>query len=162
MKSKLIIVSLLAAAVMPVFAQTATISVDQVRQDNAQIRHDNSNVNYQKKEIAQDNAAINKDKNRIAADQNKLRKERAERNVDQRREDADIKNGDMQGAQVMEKKREQENREISGLKRNEEHAKNDASVKRADRHQEKKELHHAREKKSADVVKRNQDAANIK
>lgn len=40
-----------------------------------------------------DNAGINKDRAQVSGDQRKLAEERAERNADQRREDADVKKG---------------------------------------------------------------------
>ena len=65
-------------------------------------------------------------------------------------------------AQRDEKAREQENREIGGLKRNEAHAKSDLAATRADRHEEYKELSAAKAKKAKDVQKRNNDAGKVK
>jgi hypothetical protein len=146
------------------FAQSpasAPDAVSQLKQDNAQIRKDNRNIQYQRKEIAQDNARVGADKARIGRDERKLADERAERNADQRAEDAAVKRGDLAAAKRDEKAREQENRDIGGLKRNEAHAKADLSATRADRHQEYKELGEAKAKKAKDVHKRNADAAKV-
>lgn len=135
--------------------------VDQVKQDNSRIRRDNANINYQKGEVAADNTKINKDKARVETDQDRLARERAARNTDQRREDADIKKGNLTAAQAEDARRVRENQKIGATKRNEQHAVAQEAALRKDRGQENKELEAARDKKGHDVHKRNKDASKI-
>lgn len=135
--------------------------IKQVEKDNAKLRKDNAQIRHEKTGVARDNSVIGKDKARASADQKKVAEERSERNADQRREDADVRKGDLKDARKEEAKREQENREITSLTKDEHNAEHQAKVARIDRTDEQQELHKDREKKAHDVHKRNQDAAKI-
>jgi hypothetical protein len=135
MKAKLLVTALVAAFSMTAFAQTTAPSpVQEVKQDNKDIRKDNRDIRNDKRDIRSDK--------RVLAGDVK------QRNADQRAEDRDLKNGNVAGAEKMEKARETEQHEINHDKR--------------DLHKDRKDLHQDRKDKKEDVKQRNHDAAQIK
>lgn len=144
--------TVIALAVAAIGITSAFAQTPDVAKDNAQIRHEH-------REINRDNRTINHDKNQIHHDQSKLKEERSERNAAARQEKADLKAGNVEGAQQAEAKRDQENHEINGLKRNEHHAHQQANAARRDRAHEHHELNNVRKDKKEDLQKPAGDAS---
>ena len=142
------------------FAQTAP--VDAVKQDNAQIRKDNAQIRRQNQDIRRDTAEVGKGGRAIASDQRAIKADRVQQNADQRLENADIKKGDLAGAQTANKARIQDQHAINGKKRDIRKDTKAIAATRNDRHQDKVARNQALRVRSADVAKRNQDAAHIK
>lgn len=135
--SHTLIAVLLAVAGTAAFAQTtppAPVSpATQVQQDNQQIRQDSRDIRHDNRDIRHDRADIGKDKAALAD-------ERAERNTAQRREDRDLANGNVKGAEYWNKQRAQDQRQVNADRR--------------DLHQDRKDLHHDIKDRNHDVHER--------
>ena len=142
--SHTLIAALLAVAGTAAFAQTtppaAVAPATQVQQDNQQIRQDNRDIRHDNRDIRHDRADIGKDKAALAD-------ERAERNVAQRREDRDLANGNVKGAEYWNKQRAQDQRQIN--------------TERRDLHQDRRDLHHDVHARNDEARERNHAASKM-
>ncbi|AJW45412.1 hypothetical protein [Ralstonia mannitolilytica] len=143
--SHTLIAALLAVAGIAAFAQTTP--VQQVQQDNQQIRQDNRDIRHDNRDIRRDRADIAKDKAALAD-------ERAERNAAQRREDRDLANGNVKGAEYWNKQRAQDQHQINAERRDLRHDRKDL------RHDVKDRNHDVRARND-EVRERNHAAAKM-
>ena len=98
----------------------------------------------------------------MSADQRNIKAETADRNADQRRENADVKNGNIAGAQKMDAARHHEQHEINAQKKELSKDKNDLAHDRKDRNKDVAARKDERNERNSAVVKRNKDASKIK
>ena len=160
MKTKsLLLASLLCVVGASAFAQTP--AVDQVRKDNAVIGQDTREIRTENRDISRDNMGIKKDKRDVARDQAAIRTERRDARRDQQREDVAIANGNLKGAQRLEKARKHEVAEIKVAQRDIHHDRADIAHDRKDRNHDAAARKDERQERNAAVAKRNHDAGNI-
>lgn len=156
--TSLMLAGLLSMIGTAAFAQTP---VQQVHQDNAQIRQDTKEIHQDTHQIKKDNAVIAARKADVAVTKQELKTDRHERNALASAEQADVKKGDLAGAQQLDKARRAERHEINADKREIKHDDHVIAHRSADK---KKEVVARRDEKTerhAEVVKRDHDAGKI-
>ena len=136
----MLLASLLSVTGVTAFAQIS--DVDQVREDNAVIRHNSQEIRTENRAIHRD---INKNKCVIAHDQAAIQKDRRDAQQDQRREDAGVARGDLKNAQRLEKARERERAEIP--------------VAQRDIHRDRVDIVHDRKNRNHDAAARTEERA---
>jgi hypothetical protein len=160
MKTKsLMIVGLLSMISAAAFAQTNPVA--QVRQDNAQIRQDSKEVHQDTRQIKRDNAVIAAKESQVAAGKQQLQTERGERNALARAEHADIRKGDIAGAQQLDQARRAEQHDIKVQKHAIKHDEKVIARRSADKHLEQVARHDEKVERRVDQAKRDHDAAKI-
>jgi hypothetical protein len=142
------------------FAQNG--AVDQVRADNAAIRHDTHEIRAERRDIHHDSASIAAEKRDIAHDRNVIAMEKRDARHDQRREDALVAKGDLKDARKLDRARRHELNEAKIAARDVRHDRNEIAIERTDRAHDKAALADERAERRADVVKRNHDAAHLR
>jgi hypothetical protein len=141
------------------FAQTN--AVDQVKSDNAAIRHDTREIKLDRRDIHHDNRVIATEKRDIAHDRNVAALEKRDARHDQRVEDKLIAKGDLADAQKLDKARRHELNEAKIAARDADHDRNVIAIERKDRAHDKAALADERAERRAEVAKRDRDAAHI-
>jgi hypothetical protein len=160
MKTKsLMIAGMLSMISAAAFAQTNPVA--QVRQDNAQIRQDSKEVHQDTRQIKRDNAVIAAKQSQVAAGKQQLQAERGERNALARAEHAEIKKGDIAGAQQLDQARRAEQHDIKVQKQVIKHDEKVIASRSADKRQEQLARHEEKVERHADKVRRDHDAAKI-
>jgi len=113
---------------------------EKIHQDNRDIRHDNRDIRHDRADIGKDKAAL--------AD------ERTERNTAQRRENRDLANGNVKGAEYWSKQRAQDQHQVNADRR-------ELHQDRKDLHADVKDRNHDVHARNHEVHKRDRDASKI-
>lgn len=155
--------SLMLAGLMSMIATAAFAQApaQQVQQDNAQIRQDSKAIRQDTREIKRDNAVIAVKKTEVAADKQALKTDRQERNALARAEQADVKKGDLAGAQQLDQSRRAEQHAVNADKRELKHDEHVIAKRSADKEKTVVARHEEKVERHADVVKRNHDAGKL-
>jgi len=156
--TSLMLAGLLSMIGTAAFAQTP---VQQVHQDNAQIRQDSKEIHQDTRQIKRDNAVIAAKKTDVATDKQVLNAERQDRNALARAEQADVKKGDLAGAQQLDKARRSEQHAINTEKRDIKHDEHVIAHRSADKQKEVVARHDEKVERHEDVAKRDHDAGKI-
>jgi hypothetical protein len=160
MKTKsLILAGLISMIGAAAYAQTAPVA--QVHQDNVQIHQDNKDILQDTHQVKHDNAVISVKQVQVASGKQQLQAERGQRNALARAEQADVKKGDIAGAQQLDQARRGEQQAIKAQKQAIRHDQKVIAHRSVDKHEAVLARHEEKVERHGDVAKRDHDSAKI-